>query len=924
MFFNFFSRVHLAISNFLLIIICGVGIQALGRKSSTSAAKKLKWFAYCHFGVNSSTFRIEHVKCDKCYTFLNDLDNVVITGDFYSQNIPIEKYSAHKEANTEYDDYTGGDMARKGRFLDDDICSFYENEPKYNRHFHWINSEQEEDEDEPALIPVLTEQWFDADLLRLIEKNQVLTNLNSEDLNLIHNLPPNLISIELTNFGIEQIGHNAFNRFSRLKKLKMSYNNFHSLDMSHLFAPAMGFSPSVPPTEKELEQYGSSDLEELDCSYNKLASINLENSVYLNKLKVLNLSNNLLKTFDLHFTSIVMPNLKRLDLSFNLLKKLPILNNYVHISDNSNVKIEPHGLTSSPSFAPSQSTFQREEKLFFELMSDKVLPDMASLNLNGNNLNNFADLFSISAAFLEDNRFCGSNVNSSAKIDASKSKSTSSFKLNVNNNRWKCDCKSFEVISAIKSSIGEKNALNSDQKENDLFIYSSEKFARSCYLTTLVSQNTEVFEAFFDMLNMRTLKCSYLNANEMSDKTNWPFWYYQNCVNQTDKESIKNIAELFIQNTTMFVSTSKLNSRKPTSTTKLAASQTIVLNNINNNHVRPSQSINQTQQNTVLQSTRLSNTSTRQTTNLKYDTSVLLIWTIPLGLLVLGLACGLVILFYCRRKCQIYKQQARRRRSMRNMRSIRHLSRMATMQENRHFLVASGDENRGALVSDASSIHSTSIYSPVINTISNDSNQRIDRNNVNSSGIYFYMPTSNSEPASGSATIQRMSAGTFGAGIFRNSVNSANGEEDDPPDYYDVVAVKNTVVLANGALKRTKLKDTVQAGATRHCDERHGSNRNETIDRFAGISAPQNEESTSMERTIINVVGSSNAYRNSVGFANLRQHQPLNRASLQSSNNRVIISHRPQELVVSDFMSNSSNDNNRSSISHDTPIQTIV
>jgi hypothetical protein len=171
----------------------------------------------------------------------------------------------------------------------------------------------------------------------MIERHQIATNLASSNLTLLNQYSGTLKVIELVDMDIRVIGSNAFAHFPNLRSLKLTSNNLKHLDFSALSL-----------TSVESTSSNRSQLIELDLSMNQLTNIRMESFAYLTSLRVLNLSHNQLKSFDLKFLAIVSPRLQVLDLSFNLLRKVKLLNDqdqyYLSFFNNSNSEIEDQSL----------------------------------------------------------------------------------------------------------------------------------------------------------------------------------------------------------------------------------------------------------------------------------------------------------------------------------------------------------------------------------------------------------------------------------------------------------------------------------------------------------------------------------------------------------------------------------------------------
>lgn len=192
-----------------------------------------------------------------------------------------------------------------------------------------------------------------------------------------------------------------------------------------------------------------------------------------------------------------MPHLQVLDLSFNLIKKIKIIDNHIYYS-------------SSP---VNRSALTLNAQINFSLVSNLILNELVYLNLNGNYLNNFPSLFSISSSSINDSRFCNLTTKSKIKLTSYLNNSFNPQRPLVNfdlkNNTWKCDCFSFELYHSI---LG---ILNSSPSKN------IETYLNSCYLNHLVNENIYLFRG---LINLTELNC----YNEAKNYI-WQSWFNQNC-----------------------------------------------------------------------------------------------------------------------------------------------------------------------------------------------------------------------------------------------------------------------------------------------------------------------------------------------------------------------------------------------------------
>lgn len=378
--------------------------------SALLESRRVKWLSYCHFDIGKQSFLIESLRCDKCYTFYedDDDDNELIQEDMmtvYDDYVAQESLESYLLNRTQYD-YIIARHHERTSLTEMNICKYYESKSAvvFKKWHHEYQTEREETE--PPLLPIVSKEWFDLDLLYLIKKGEILTNLNEMDLNYFADLAKNIKSVELINLGIDKVEPDAFVKFESLKRLRISYNNLHYLNISSLFAK----------TEIYMSKVRESRLEEIELSYNKLTNIFLDSSVYFSSLKVLNVSNNLMKSFDPSLTATVMPSLKQLDLSFNLIKKFPLFKNYlIAASSLVSSSIVNHITSTEAEFNKTASNKLVKDRIKIKIKSSVVLHTLNLLNLNGNNLYSFADLFSLNLMLINDSRFDCDLKNSSIR-----------------------------------------------------------------------------------------------------------------------------------------------------------------------------------------------------------------------------------------------------------------------------------------------------------------------------------------------------------------------------------------------------------------------------------------------------------------------------------------------------------------------------
>ncbi|CAF0711275.1 unnamed protein product [Brachionus calyciflorus] len=394
-------------------------------------SNKIKWYSYCHFDSTNNDSILENLSCGKCSKYLE-------SNSLYSTTqIPSKTTSFEQSAKIIFKYQTN-------RFPNEYYCSYYEKNSVFKN-----ENQAESSEEIISVLPVLNSNWFHDDLSYLFEKHEIATNLKNSTI--FNDLTESLKTIELIDLGIESIGQNSFSRFRNLKILRLSKNELNSFDLASF------------NSEQSNEGEFKSNLIELDLSYNKLSVIKLENYMYLNSLRVLNLSYNRIKIFDLNLISIVTPHLQVLDLSKNLLRKFKLLDNHLY-------------------FSSKNKTITN-----LSLVSNLILNELIYLDLSDNLLSDLTYLFSINSAALNETKYCNLTVRSKFKLKSFpiKKQQRPLIYVNLNHNKWKCDCFSQELIKGLKN-------------------LSSTPYGSSCYLNYLIKENLNLFKN----LNLVNLNCT--------------------------------------------------------------------------------------------------------------------------------------------------------------------------------------------------------------------------------------------------------------------------------------------------------------------------------------------------------------------------------------------------------------------------------
>lgn len=392
--------------------------------------KKIKWYGYCHFDSSNSEASIDSLSCGKCSKEFDESTEVRID----QANIKLSfKYQTNRFPNEYY-------------------CSFYEKNT-FSKREHFVDSLEES----VPLLPYLDTDWLTEHLGFLIERKEIATNLNSS-ISLI-NLIDQLKIIEIINFGIEAIDSKAFSKFKSLKILRLPNNDLTAFNFA-------SFTQS-DANEPEFR----SNLIELDLSLNKLSKIKIENFMYLNNLRVLNLSCNFISIFDLHLINVISPHLQVLDLSDNYLKKFKLIENSIYFSSkNKNLST-------------------------ISLVSNLILNEIMYLDLSKNLLTNLAYLFSINLSSFNDTKYCNLPVKSKLKLVR---KQRPIIYVNLDKNNWQCDCLSYEFVTSVQSS---PSLIQSN----------------SCYLNFLINENSNLFKNFkIDKLNCSS-KCKIRNLSNIDE-----------------------------------------------------------------------------------------------------------------------------------------------------------------------------------------------------------------------------------------------------------------------------------------------------------------------------------------------------------------------------------------------------------------------
>ena len=394
--------------------------------------------------------------------------------------------------------------------------------------------------------------------------------------------------------------------------IRLRNNNLNTVELSSFVTPSEDQSNQTDDEDDEIEEStkmsgekssaessernkrqsfrnkeSDGKLIELDLSSNKLYNIKLENFVYLKSLRVLNLSNNYLRHFDLQFLSIVTPHLQVLDLSGNQIKRLRVIDNRVYFS------------------SPSSISSLINDNSYISLVTNLILNELVFLNLENNALDHLDQLYSISFALVDDQRFC--NLSNSISSMSTTANQRPILSINIRNNRWKCDCRTFELIDSLRQILTSSNT--------------TENANNSCYLNYLFRVNSFIFA---NLINF-----TQNNVTCFSKKLphSWPVWYQDKCSNQTANTS---------DSSTIF---SKVISKSSSSNSSTRSNTPSSISFKSNSFY----SFGERNRNSM---------STPRVSLLKYDITNLFYWISSICLSVVTISCLLLAWYYCWKRYQ--------------------------------------------------------------------------------------------------------------------------------------------------------------------------------------------------------------------------------------------------------------------------------
>ncbi len=285
------------------------------------------------------------------------------------------------------------------------------------------------------------------------------------------------------------------------------------------------------------------------------------------------------------------------------------------------------------------------------------------------------------------------------------------------------------------------------------------RYSNSCYLNSLLNQQRELFLGLFK--NETELNCYFQNeSNNNYESINWPFWFFTNCMTQSEREnSLITSLVTFSQKTNLTNNNKLFFNQRETSTNKI--------NLLNKQASNSSASYTTSGMGQPILPTRnLTSILNKGSSSFKEDSSsmTMLIWITSVFLFILPIVCFFIIWFYCYKRCKRMRRNNLRRRSMRNMSRL--ASRRGSTFTNRNL-------NRNSNESNSSSAY----Y--ITAALNNNVNNRSQTAATSTGGDTFsQLPDPETMPA---ATYPN---------VYFNFENK-DSDEDDPPDYYEAISFKN-------------------------------------------------------------------------------------------------------------------------------------
>lgn len=722
-------------------------------------------------------------------------------------------------------------------------------------------------------IPYLTNKWLNNELYSVIISNELVNNFNFQNVNnsdgnisdinkfYVNKLVKNLKIIELNNLGIEIIAKYAFENFFKLKVLRLNNNLISNLDFTS-FSKSNLINQDGDENDDEIEDDDTSgtatagnfngydddeehdqklnvELIELDLSNNKISTIKLENIMYLENLKILNLSHNYIKQIDLKLISLVAPHLQVFDISYNLIKKFNFfINNNLH----------QHNQFNSYNYKLLINNYYQNYQLLFNYL----LKDLVYINLYGNLLNSLIDVFSlidINYILSYEADFCDlfKSINED-ELSLLYLKRTSPLHINFKNNTWKCSCESFEFLVSIIDSYRfnlnnrliplmgvntldlVKNGLvydtnfmtnsllgnNFDEETStadDMIInannsegysktsnYYNNKYVNSCFINVLFKKLN--FFSLNQNQNIESLK--HLTCyNESKFVHNWYLWYKTSCLNNS------------------FTATTKTTPRYLNSTRSISPQMLNLTTNYNNGTTIVVL-VNSSASTTTLATPIAITTSAKylnSTKFYKYDVSSAFYWVSSICIAIITISCLFTAWFYCWKRYRLSRRIMLDTNSLNNLsaNSICRNNTATALQRRNIYLVnaryqppgvnqqnSSNDTSPPAeITQNLSSTSTTQTYRTSLSASYWSSNHNNDENTNNSNtgnnnnvnGLYYI--SLNRERNIFNDNI--LSLDTISNCSDTNNMNSNHGmfynlHDDEPPNYYEAISIKHNSV----------------------------------------------------------------------------------------------------------------------------------
>ena len=313
---------------------------------------------------------------------------------------------------------------------------------------------------------------------------------------------------------------------------------------------------------------------------------------------------------------------------------------------------------------------------------------------------------------------------------------------------------------------------------------------------------------------------------------------------QKEKDSISNLAQM----STNFTIHQQTNRHRTSTKHQYRASS---LMNHFQNHQLPQQQPNRA----------YNYSSTSKQSVIKYDPSMLFFWIFSAFALILPFSCFFFVWFYCCKKCKRSSiQDSRRRRSMRNLQSIRGMSRLASMRaiHQPRDLDLDNDERTLYFFNTASGNHQSANHVQATDSDNLYYVPNIQPTTETTDTIYNYDSINNIPSES-----------IYGTNVSGFMHFNNEEENDNPPNYYDVISIKNANIVLNKLNNNKEFHPINEIENSSNFVDRQESLTRPVNNRLSGNNNRRmnlNNDQTSnsdieQNRAIINVI--SNNYRHS-------------------------------------------------------------